>query len=107
MKKKWNLFVSLINLIYENTIDCEIACDCVKPANMVVGLWKEIFARTHSYPQADMCSAPYSNHDDTHLIIVCGAPRPQPDGAITLKGNLTQKWNFVSCQYLVTVFICH
>ena len=76
MKKKWNLFVSLINLIYENTIDCEIAGDCVKPANVVVGLWKEIFARTHSYPQADMCSAPYSNHDDTHLIIVCGAPRP-------------------------------
>ena len=31
----------------ENAIDCEIACDCVKPANVVlhVGLCKEIFGR--------------------------------------------------------------
>ena len=60
----------------ENATDCEIACDCVKRANVVVGLWKEIFARTHRYPEADICSAPFNDHDDTHLIIVCGAPRP-------------------------------
>ena len=29
----------------------------------------------HSYPQADICSAPHSDHDDTHALIVCGAPR--------------------------------
>ena len=60
----------------ENAIDSEIAYDCVKRASVVVGLRKEIFVRTHSYPQADMCSAPYSDHDDKHLIIVGGAPRP-------------------------------
>ena len=67
--------------------DCEIACDCVKRANVFlhVGLCKDIFARKHTaYPQADICSAPHSDHDDTHtyihryihLIIVCGAPWP-------------------------------
>ena len=50
----------------ENAIDCEIACDCVRRANVVVGLRKEIFARTHSYSQADICSAPYSDHNDTY-----------------------------------------
>ena len=47
----------------ENAIDCEIACDCVKRANVVVGLRKE-FSRGHSYPQADICSPPYGDHDD-------------------------------------------
>ena len=32
----------------ENAIDCEVACDCVKRANVVVGLRKEIFARMHT-----------------------------------------------------------
>ena len=32
----------------QNAIDCEIACDCVKGANVVVGLRKEIFAMTHT-----------------------------------------------------------
>ena len=79
MKKK----VKLVRISHwadsdENAIDFEIACDCVKRANVIVGR-KEIFARTHTcYPQADICSAPYNDHDDTHthLIIVCGAPRP-------------------------------
>ena len=62
--------------------DCEIACDCVKRANVVlhVGLCKRNFRQeAHSYPQADICSAPHSDHDDTHtyihLLIACGAPR--------------------------------
>ena len=33
----------------ENAIVCEIACDCVKRANVVVRLRKEIFAKTHTY----------------------------------------------------------
>ena len=32
----------------ENAIDCEIACDCVKCANVVLVLRKGIFARTHT-----------------------------------------------------------
>ena len=32
----------------EIAIDCEIACDCVKRANVVLGLRREIFARTHT-----------------------------------------------------------
>ena len=60
----------------ENAIDCKNARDCVKHANVFVGLRKEIFARTHT--ATHICSAPYSDHDDTHthLIIVSGAPRP-------------------------------
>ena len=43
--------VSLIDLKEMKTRnDCEIACDCVKRANVVlhVGLCKEIFARKHT-----------------------------------------------------------
>ena len=29
-------------------VDCEIACDCVKRANVVEGLRKDIIARTHT-----------------------------------------------------------
>ena len=32
----------------ENAIDCENSCDCVKRANVIIGLRKEIFARTHT-----------------------------------------------------------
>ena len=32
----------------ENGIDFEIVCDCVKRANVVIGLRKEIFAKTHT-----------------------------------------------------------
>ena len=48
-EKKRNLFVgSHRSDSNESAIDCEIACDCVKRANIVVGLRKEIFARTHT-----------------------------------------------------------
>ena len=111
--------VSLIDLkVMETRNDCEIACDCVKRANVVlhVGLCKEIFARkhtathrptsaqphnysdhddthtyidtsnksasrgAHSYPQADICSAPYSDHNDIHLrrSLVAVEPRKLP-----------------------------
>ena len=40
MKKK----VKLVDI----SIDCEIACDCVKRADMVLGVPREIFARTHT-----------------------------------------------------------
>ena len=55
--------------------DCEIACDCVKRANVVlhVGLCKEIFARkhtaTHKPTSAQPLSAPHSDQRDIHTRI--------------------------------------
>ena len=46
-EKQWNSFVSLIDKD-ESAIDCEIACDCVKRANVVLSLRREIFATTHT-----------------------------------------------------------
>ena len=51
--------------------DCEIVCDCVKRANVVlhVGLCEEIFARkhtaTHKPTSAQPLSAPHSDQRDT------------------------------------------
>ena len=41
-------YLSLIWYCDENAVDFEIACDCVKCANVVLGLRKEIFARMHT-----------------------------------------------------------
>ena len=78
----------------------EIACDCVKRANVVlhVGLCEEIFARKHTATHgqkptsAQPLSAPHSDLDDTHThthihtyihaLIACEAPWPTALGAI-------------------------
>ena len=55
--------------------DCEIACDCVKRANVVlhVGLYEEIVARmhtaTHKLTSAQPLSAPHSDQRDIHTYI--------------------------------------
>ena len=55
--------------------DCEIACDCVKRANVVlhVGLCEEIFARkhtaTHKPTSAQPLSAAHSDQRDIHTRI--------------------------------------
>ena len=55
--------------------DCEIACDCVKRANVVlyVCLCEEIFARkqtaTHKPTSAQPLSAAHSDQRDTHTHI--------------------------------------
>ena len=67
--------------------DCEIACDCVKRANVVlhVRLCKEIFARKHTAthkptsaqpPHSDLDDTHTHIHTHTHLLIACGAPWP-------------------------------
>ena len=67
--------------------DCEIACDCVKRANVVlhVGLCKEIFARKHTATHKPTSAQPlYSYQRDIHTYIHTsnkmagrhGAPRP-------------------------------
>ena len=60
--------------------DCEIACDCVKRANVVlhVRLCKEVFARkhtaTHKPTSAQPLSAPHSDQRDTHTSIHLWSP---------------------------------
>ena len=74
--------VSLLDLKERN--DCEIACDCVKRANVVlqVRLCKEIFARKHTATHKPTSAQPtHMCHDDTHthtykLADRHGAPRP-------------------------------
>ena len=78
--EKWKKVVSLIDLkVMKTRNDCEIACDCVKRANVVlhVGLCKEIFARKHTATHKPTSAQPLYSYPrrDIHLIIVCGAPR--------------------------------
>ena len=55
MKKKVLSLTDLKEMKTRN--DCEIACDCVKLANVVlhVGLCRNLRQEAHSYPQADIC----------------------------------------------------
>ena len=75
--------VSLIDLKEMKTRNaCEIACDCVKRANVVlhVGLCKEIFARKHTATHKPTSAQPTHSammthtHTHIHLLIACGAP---------------------------------
>ena len=90
-KKEFRKMKKVVSLIYLKEMktrnNCEIACDRVKRANVVlhVGLCKEIFARKHisiisthkpTSAQPAPPPPPHSDHDDTHLIIACGAPWP-------------------------------
>ena len=69
--RKMKKVVSLIDLkVMKTRNDCEIACDCVKRANVVlhVGLWKEIFARKHTATHKPTSAQPlYSYQRDIHL----------------------------------------
>ena len=73
--------------------DCEIACDCVKRANVVlhVRLCKEIFARkhtaTHKPTSAQPLSAPHSDQRDTHTYIHTRINRLWSPLAYGLGGN--------------------
>ena len=73
--------------------DCEIACDCVKRANVVlhVRLCKEIFARkhtaTHKPTSAQPLSAPQSDQRDTHTYIHTRINRLWSPLAYGLGGN--------------------
>ena len=57
--------------------DCEIACDCVERANVVlhVGLCKEIFARKYTAThKPTSAQPPHSDLDDTHTHIHTHTP---------------------------------
>ena len=85
LHKKWvskneKKGVSLSDLkVLKTRNDCEIACDCVKRANVVihVGLWKEIFARKHTATQKPTSAQPlYSYQRDIHLTRSLVAKEP-------------------------------
>ena len=70
MKKKVVSLLDLKEMKARN--DCEIACDCVKRANVVlhVRLRKEIFARKHTAThKPTSAQPPHSDFDDTHTHI--------------------------------------
>ena len=67
MKKK---VVSLIDLkVFKTQTDCEIACDCVKHANVVlhIGLCKEIFDRKHTATHKPTSAQPLIVLTMTHI----------------------------------------
>ena len=75
--------VSLLDLkVMKTRNDCEIACDCVKRAIVVlhVGLCKEIFARKHTATHRPTSAQPLivttMTHTYIHALIACGASRP-------------------------------
>ena len=62
--------VSLIDLkVMKTRIDCEIACDCVNRANVVlhVVLCKEIFARQHTTTDKPTSAQPHKVTTMTHI----------------------------------------
>ena len=68
--EKCKKVVSLIDLKEMKTRnDCEIACDCVKPANVVlhVGLCEEIFARKHTATHKPTSAQPLIVTTMTHI----------------------------------------
>ena len=76
-EEKWNLFVSLIDLIVMKTLltaRLPVTVSSVKTWSQAYG--KKFSPGHTATPEGDICSVPYTDHDDTHLIIVCGAPRP-------------------------------
>ena len=79
--------VYLIDLkVMKTRNDCEIACDCVKRANVVlhVGLCKEIFARKHTTAHKPTYAQPLivTMMTHIHLMSACGAPGLRPSRAI-------------------------
>ena len=77
--------VSLIDLkVMKTQNDCEIACDCVKNANVVlhVGLCREIFSRKHTATHKPTSAQPLivTTMTYTHKIACrCGAPQASYD----------------------------
>ena len=71
---------SYLSLIWKWWNHSEIACDCVKHANVIlhVGLYKEIFARKHTATRKPTSAQPLTVTTMTHIhaLIVRGAPSP-------------------------------
>ena len=108
-RKKVVSFLDLKEMKTRN--DCEIACDCVRRANVVlhVGLCKEIFARkhtaTHKPTSAQPLSAPHSDQRDIHLTrsLVAVEPRrpPMTDVGTETAFRLDQRKHFRKSKHLL------
>ena len=94
--------------------DCEIACDCVKRANVVlhVGLCEEIFARkhtaTHKPTSAQPLSAPHSDQRDIHTsnkiasrCVAPGPPMSMTDVGTETAFRLDQRKHFRKSKHLL------
>ena len=89
--------------------DCEIACDCVKRANVVldVGLCKEIFARKHTATHKRTSAQPlYSDQRDIHtsntIASRSGGPRPpMADVGTEIAFRLDQRKHFRKRKHLL------
>ena len=72
--------------------DFEIACDCVKRANVVlhVGLCKEIFSRKHTATHKPTSAQPFkvTTMIHIHALIACGAPWPTAQRGNKIAGRL-------------------
>ena len=68
---KLTALMTIIDLIVMKTLlptrDCLWLCQACKRGRKPTE--RNFRQDAHSYPQADICWAPYSDHDDTHLII--------------------------------------
>ena len=83
--EKWKKVVSLIDLkVMKTRNDCEIACDCVKRANVVlyVGLCKEIFARNHTATHKPTSAQPLTATSVTSNNRLWSPQGLRPSGAI-------------------------
>ena len=108
--RKMKKVVSLLDLKEMKTRnDCEIACDCVNRANVVlpVGLWKEIFARKHTASHNPTSAQPlYSHQRDIHtsnkIANRCAAPRPlMTDVGTETAFRLDQRKHFRKSKHLL------
>ena len=76
----------------KNAIDCEIACDCVKLANLVAGPRKENFARIHT-GQVDSC---WAHYESWHSPIISGA----------VSEHIIVNWCPIALNYFVVYHSC-
>ena len=93
--------------------DCEIACDCVKRANMLlhVGLYKEIFARKPTATHKPTSAQPLdSDQHDIHLtrpLVAVEPPGlPMTDVGTETAFRLDQRKHFRKSKHLLRSEVC-
>ena len=102
-------YLSLIWKWWKRENDCEIACDCVKRANMVLGLCicKEIFSSKHAATHKPTSAQPLivTTMTDLHLTreLVAVAPRrpPMTDIGTETAFRLDQRKHFQKSKHLL------
>ena len=99
--EKWKKVISLIDLkVMKTQNDCEIACDCVKRANVVlhVGLCKEIFSRKHTATHKPTFAQPLIVTTMTHTYTHSSPVEPlglRPSGAKICSFTVPMYWGSI------------